>query len=456
MTVICLVSQTRLQLEFIQELFKTNVSNILMKNIQFDSIHILLLCITTALLILGDHKYLSLLLLIITISLILHLESLKFNKQGKPLSVDEDDKIIKNNGYVSVADFGAVGDGETDSTIAFQQACIAAMKIGSVIIVPPSTKGYVLTSKIVIPQKCTLRGFNNGMRRGSVYGTRYGTILLIRFTGIAIEMSMNSTIEQIEFNYDVDLQSEIPEEYGSTIYIPDGSHGTTIRDIQCHLAYRFIDCHAECPTISNIQGYPMKYGITLHRVSDVPRISNIQFNPNVINGLLGTPIQKWVQNNGLAYVVKGAEEFFYSNIFCFGYNIGFLFPNKLPGEFTGVYGRVVNFGFDSCNYGIQTGSGGISGRGVSFTNGGIIPLKIGVHFQDTVHSNADEEPLILLTSVTVWNFAGYSAGIWLEQKSKAKILWNGGFLRDYEELIRHDSQNGFVNFQSVITNEGIQ
>jgi len=63
---------------------------------------------------------------------------------------------VKLKEVVSVKDFGAVGDGTTDDTAAFNAALAASYAV----FVPPSTSGYKLTSAITIPANTSLYGQN--------------------------------------------------------------------------------------------------------------------------------------------------------------------------------------------------------------------------------------------------------------------------------------------------------
>lgn len=61
---------------------------------------------------------------------------------------------------VSVKDFGAVGDGTTDDTAAFNAAiaAVAALSGGGLVIVPTPTNVYKITSVITVPSNVTVRG----------------------------------------------------------------------------------------------------------------------------------------------------------------------------------------------------------------------------------------------------------------------------------------------------------
>jgi polygalacturonase len=52
---------------------------------------------------------------------------------------------------LSVKDFGAVGDGLTPDTEAFQNALNAAATFGAIVEVPPTHGAYRLTSTVAVP-----------------------------------------------------------------------------------------------------------------------------------------------------------------------------------------------------------------------------------------------------------------------------------------------------------------
>jgi hypothetical protein len=69
------------------------------------------------------------------------------------------------DGFYSVRDFGAVGDGVADDTGAFQKAVDAAGAVGGFVMVPPVAggKGYVLTRTIQMPEGVALIGSPAGV-----------------------------------------------------------------------------------------------------------------------------------------------------------------------------------------------------------------------------------------------------------------------------------------------------
>lgn len=92
----------------------------------------------------------------------------------------------ENNATFNVKDFGAVGDGATNDTVAIQAAITAATAVssasasGAVVYAPPGT--YLVSAQIVVPARVTIVGA----------GTR-STRLISSYTGYAIKIGTTSS-----------------------------------------------------------------------------------------------------------------------------------------------------------------------------------------------------------------------------------------------------------------------
>ena len=355
--------------------------------------------------------------------------------------------------FFPVSNYGAVGDGITDDTTAIQAALNAAGSSNKGGIVSLSSGKYLISSTLSIPTGVTLRGVNKGLRRGSfvftapVSPTNYtiiGSAIIIATTGFdAITMNNHEAcVEQIEFHYpNITTSTVTPSSsYGWTIKIGSNAHGCTVQDIQCNFCYKFCIVEGDGVTINNIQGYPVFRGIVLGRVADVARITNVQFNFNIMAGAsLSSNVVLFTLTNGSSYVIQGAEEFMFINCFAYGYNQGSLYDGAVyPGV---TYGSWTNFGFDFCNYGIVVSNTSINTTGVRYTNGNIIPILSGVLFQDS-STASESQPLLFLNNVTVFNGSGYDRAIWFQTNSRAKFQWSGGRSNNYtQQMILVESAN---------------
>ena len=380
----------------------------------------------------------------------LDLDSNKIQNLGTPtVSLDATNKNYVDTvlNFFNVSNYGAVGNGVTDDTTAIQTALNAAGASNKGGIVMLFSGKFLITGTLTIPTGVTLKGLNNGLKRGSfVFNapispsnyTIIGSAIIVGGTGFnAITMTgYNCTIQGIEFHYpNITTSTVTPTVHGHTINVGSNAHGCTIRDIQCNFCYSFCNIEGDGITIDNVQGYPVYKGIFLGRVADVARITNIQFNYNVMAGAnSSSPIVIYTQNNGTAYTIGGAEEFMFLNCFAFGYHQGSLYDGS---SVSVTYGSWTNFGFDKCNYGIVVLNNSINSTGVRYTNGNIIPNLTAILFQDT---SAINTPELYLNNLTIFNASGYDRALWFQTNSKGKVFWDAGRIQNFiQEMVLIES-----------------
>lgn len=184
---------------------------------------------------------------------------------------------------INVIEFGAMPDSKTDNTIQFQKALDAAGIKGETVNVPSGT--YLISGSLNVPEGVTLQGTwqaphnNTALRKGSV----------IFATGSAdnengsplINLSSNSCVKGITVFYpEQDINNVKP--YPWTIQ----GRGTNCSIIDITLAnpYKAIDFGTysnELHYIRNVYGQPLKIGIFVDNCTDIGRIENVHFNPNV-------------------------------------------------------------------------------------------------------------------------------------------------------------------------------
>ncbi len=112
----------------------------------------------------------------------------------------------------SVMEFGAVADGETDNTQAFQLAMDHAWKEGGGVVWAPAGR-YAFRGTLNIPREVTLRGVYHyapahaGVRDRTDELPKYGTTLLVRTGGGSedgppfIRLDNNSTLQGVCIYY---------------------------------------------------------------------------------------------------------------------------------------------------------------------------------------------------------------------------------------------------------------
>ncbi|HJN15458.1 MAG TPA: glycosyl hydrolase family 28-related protein [Armatimonadota bacterium] len=222
-------------------------------------------------------------------------------------------------GVVTVRSCGAVGDGVSDDTAAFQAAIDKAAEVGGTVHVDPVEpgKGYVLTRTVVLERGTSLVGSLAGMPfiawEGVPREIQTGPVILARphldeysgeakrplfhlrggntIRGLYIlydEQPWPSDEEFEEYGYDSDaeLMDRFIDEHvapcGPTIYVQPGVASTTIEDITCGRYYDFFYTPAGGKIVINrcyLFGY--KRAFAMKEARDVVRISEIHIVPNV-------------------------------------------------------------------------------------------------------------------------------------------------------------------------------
>lgn len=288
------------------------------------------------------------------------------------LSVGQSSAVTLN-----VKDYGALADGKSDATAAFQKALDAAAKErGSTVYAPAGT--YLVAGTIRVPPGATLKGDYSGP------GGLHGTILLA--TGGkgktegpgCIVLSGGSGVRNIAIRYPEqtsDAKKPIPYPYAITA---DGY--TRMEDIFLHNPYQGINLDgAHANVVRNIWGEPLKIGINVDHCYDISRIENVHFWPHFT---LDKPLRAWVQQNGTAFQFGRSDWQYCFNTFCFGYHTGYRFyrtgevkPNPQVTYPAGATnGNFVGIGADKCAIAIDVEDS--FNIGVSITNGEFAPFGV--------------------------------------------------------------------------------
>ena len=344
--------------------------------------------------------------------------------------------------------WGAVGDGVTDDTVAFQSAIDSAEGI---VFVPAGF--YKITSLILKPGVILLGSsphtysYNNSTRKGSWFYCT-GTV------NPAITQHAQSRIEGLSFFYPTQNQNGTPVVFPATIQLtaenPPYNSNYAIRNCLFENSYHAINAEIShnCLTVENCFGYPIAYGITIDYSYDVDRLYNIHWNPNY-RGESGN-IYLWVQDNGIGFQVKRADSMKITNCFAILYNCGIKLLDGADGSATNIV--IEKCDADTCIYPFYVSG---QARGVKILNCGAAARRYEGTPENQPAIVIENARDIIVDNLRVWGTESYAivikASSWRASITGAKIdgglgividagarqyiimgntLWNGAVITD--------------------------
>jgi len=254
---------------------------------------------------------------------------------------------------VNVREFGAVGDGKTDDTAAFQKALDTVGQAGGGTVYAPRGS-YFFAGHLNVPDAVTLAGLwtsvpaHNGMRdAGLPKPTDDGTTFLAtegagREEGPAfLTLNTNSTLKGIVLYYPNQNADAEPTPYPWAIAMR--GKNPAVLAVEMLNPYNGIDAtRNERHLIRDVHGQPLRRGILVDSIYDIGRIENIHFNPwwSVKPKLL-----QWQMENGEAFLFGRSDWQYVYNTFCFGYKVGYRFIKSDSGVCNGNF---LGIGADDC------------------------------------------------------------------------------------------------------------
>ena len=258
------------------------------------------------------------------------------------------------SGYFNVRGFGAVGDGQTDDTAAFQKALDAASKTGGGIVYAP-VGNYFFAGSLNVPNAVTLAGVwqsvpaHNGLRnKGLPKPTDDGTTFLV--TGNAgtedgpafITLNTNSTLRGVVLYYPQQNIDDVPKPYPWAIAMR--GKNPAVLAVEMLNPYNGIDAtRNERHLVRDVHGQPLRRGILVDSIYDIGRIENVHFNPW---WSMKPKLFQWQMENGEAFIFGKSDWQYVYNTFCFGYNIGYKFIEGRRGVCNGNF---LGIGADDCH-----------------------------------------------------------------------------------------------------------
>lgn len=255
---------------------------------------------------------------------------------------------------VDVRRFGAVGDGKTDDTAAFQKALDAVGQAGGGTVYAPRGN-YFFAGHLNVPNAVTLAGLwqsvpaHNGLRdRGLPKPTDDGTTFLVtegagREDGPAfITLNTNSTLKGIVLYYPNQETDAEPTPYPWAIAMR--GKNPAVLAVEMLNPFNGIDAtRNERHLIRDVHGQPIRRGILVDAIYDIGRIENVHFNPW---WSMKPKLFQWQMAHGEAFIFGRSDWQYVYNTFCFGYNVGYRFAQTDSGVCNGNF---LGIGADDCH-----------------------------------------------------------------------------------------------------------
>lgn len=250
---------------------------------------------------------------------------------------------------VEVEAYGALGDGVSDDTGAFQRALDQmGARGGGVVRVPAGN--YLIKSHLSIPSCVTLEGVSvlptvpvKGQGPGADYGGLWlkGSVLLAvegagRSAGPGfITLASNATLKGMTVFYPNQAFDGIPLPYPWTIR---SAGGQNMGILDCLLVnpYQAVDFGSRAAHrhfIRNLYAEPIYKGIFIDNCGDVGRLENVHFwaFTELLSGTHNNVRAKWRLDHGTALLLGRSDWEYISNCFVIGFKIGFHFTKTSAG-----------------------------------------------------------------------------------------------------------------------------
>ncbi len=270
--------------------------------------------------------------------------------------------VAATNDIFNVRDYGAIGDGKADDTLAFEKAITAASKKGGIVYVPAGY--YNITDVLLIPNGVELRGVHQSMHVTTGEGS---VIYVTSGKGDAedeafITMMGGSGLRGLTFWYPEQAWNNITA-YPFTVSVM--GENCVLRDLCFGNTYQAIDmANADCGGhyVDNITGCVLSRGIVLDGSSSAGIIMNTHFNITFYASVWGTKLNDASGSFGSGEM-SGAL-FNHMNAHLTAYEFGetveeqllfiFNYRARYGMDFTGGFdGKVIGSGVDGSLCGIR-------------------------------------------------------------------------------------------------------
>ena len=300
-----------------------------------------------------------------------------------PLIAQEGERLgniepyLATGDVVSVRDFGAKGDGETDDTEAFQKALDSFGTQGGTVYAPRGV--YLFKGNLNVPNAVTLKGVfesvpsHNGIRdHGLPMPGDDGTTFLVTANHGTedappfLTLNTNSTLKGVVMYWPLQNPSEtpVPSPWGIAVR----GKNPAVLDVEMLNPYNAIDASQnERALIRNISGQPLRRGIYVDDIYDIGRIENVHWNPW---WSMKPEVLEWQKKYGEAFIFERTDWHYVHNTFCFGYGVGYKFGGSQNGVCNGNF---LGIGADLCQTAVLVEQS--SPVGLLITNGEFVSFE---------------------------------------------------------------------------------
>lgn len=258
---------------------------------------------------------------------------------------------------VSVADFGAVGDGVTDNTAAFQ-AAIDSLRggggggtPGGIVWVPAGR--YAFDGSLALPPATSLVGTYLAPpshpvgQRGGLPPTD-GSVLMPRggrgneSGDPFISLGDDCTLRGVVIYYPDQLPAGPPVPYPWAVSMANATNPAVL-DVELLNPWNGVYAvGAPRHYVARVYGQPANIGVFVDRTYDIGRIENVHFNPwfSAQQSYVG-----WQSVNGRGFVFARTDWEYVANTFVFGMAVGYDFVASAEGACNGNFAGI---GADAC------------------------------------------------------------------------------------------------------------
>lgn len=231
-------------------------------------------------------------------------------------------------GLYNVRDYGAVGNGSTNDTTAFQNALNQASTDGGGVVTVPAGQ-YRIATHLIVPGNVTLEGVSscppaaNPLTGGSVLLAEEGSGSA---TGTAfIQLNTCSTLRRITVYYPNQTDTNPPVAYPWCVQGTVWSDNTSLIDVTLVNPYQGVDFGVGWPVgrhyIDGLWAQALNCGLYISACFDVGRTRNCFFAPIWSTGNAHT----YSKASGTGYKIGRTDGEQMYNCLADGYSIGFRF-----------------------------------------------------------------------------------------------------------------------------------